>query len=117
MTVALAAAAPASADPNPVTCAGYPEPREYLGSQSWWTDLQLDFSGAHGGLTEHSHSETCFPLYQVVDGTVRFDIRSKLRNLQGEHARVRIQDGSTTLAQRDTPVCASPARLCSPSQR
>jgi len=92
---------------NPVTCEGYPQPRTYLVSESWWTGSQADFSGGLGGLTEHAHTETCFPLYQVVNGTVRFDVRSVLHNLPGNHARVRIQDGSTTLVQADTPVCST----------
>ena len=80
---------------------------QYLVSESWWTGSQADFSGGLGGLTEHAHTETCFPLYQVVNGTVRFDVRSVLHNLPGNHARVRIQDGSTTLVQADTPVCST----------
>ena len=92
---------------NPATCEGYPEPRRYMASQSWWTDSQANFSGGLGGLTEHSHTDTCFPLYQIVNGVVRFDVRSTLHNLPGHHARVRIQDGSTTLLQADTAVCSA----------
>lgn len=91
--------------PNPTTCEGYPERREFMESQSWWHDSENDFSGGDGGLTEHSHSAACFPLYRVVSGTLRLDVVSQLHNLPGRHARVRVQDGSRTLAQRDTATC------------
>lgn len=104
LLAACGSAAPSAAEAaDPFTCEGYQQPRVYLSAQSGWP--VGDSETQTYGDAEHSHSETCFPLYQVVSGTVHFDVVSKLHNSPGQHARVRIQDGSTTLVQADTPVC------------
>jgi hypothetical protein len=94
LAFALAAPAAQAQEPDPQTCAGYPEPRVFLESQSWWHDLDVPI---FGGDTEHVHTGVCMPLYGVVDGTVRFDVVSKLHNLPWQRLTTRVQDSSSTL--------------------
>src|SRR5918999_4217295 len=80
----------ASAAPDPVSCAGYPEPRVFLESQAWWR-------GTPAGDTEirHVHSGACFPYRQVLEGRVTFDVVTKMRNYEGWMLRfVRVQVAS-----------------------
>jgi hypothetical protein len=61
---------------DPVTCAGYPEPRVFLESQSWWYD-----DAAHtDGQSSHVHVGTCFPIYGTVSGIQSFDLVVKMHN-------------------------------------
>lgn len=79
----------AQTTPNPVTCDGYPEPRLFLESQSWWRD---NGDPPLGGASEHAHSATCFPYLQTVKGAVRFDVRSLMHNMHGARLEwVRVQ--------------------------
>jgi hypothetical protein len=84
----LAAAAPPGAAASSPDCAGYPEPRLFLESQSWWRDPGSDE-------VRHVHSGTCFPYRQVLDGRVTFDIVTSLHEYPGEMLRfVRVQAAS-----------------------
>jgi hypothetical protein len=97
--VVLFLVAPSAQAQDPQTCAGYPEPRVFLESQSWWSDLDVPI---FGGDTEHVHTGVCVPLYGVVDGTVRFDVVTKLHNLSWPRLTNRVQDSSSTLASKTT---------------
>jgi hypothetical protein len=89
-------------EPDPVTCAGYPEPRIRLESQGWWPN------GAHAGnpkpdaentgRSEHIHIAICLPYDIPVSGTVRLDAVLQIHETAGARVRtVRIQDRSDTL--------------------
>lgn len=70
--VMLAASLPSPAQqPDPVRCTGYPEPRTFLTSQSWWEQTEGK-SGTDYGFVEEG---TCFPVAQTLTGKVRFDVR------------------------------------------
>lgn len=84
-TTFMLTASQAPAEPNPVTCEDYPEPRVFLGAQSWWSDSRNPFPGAH------IHLDTCFPLNQTISGTVDFDVRLILHHDPGEVEWLRIQ--------------------------
>ena len=84
--------------PDPVHCTGYPEPRVFLESQSWWQDSSQGFPG------RHVHLGTCFPLMQVVTGIVHFDLHIQLHNQPGTVNLVRIQvfdDGADPTWKKD----------------
>ena len=77
--------------PNPVTCEGYPEKRVFLESQSWWTDKNHPYPGAH------IHWGTCFPLIRpdgsvVVTGpSIHFDVKLQLHDDPGTVSLLRVQ--------------------------
>jgi hypothetical protein len=90
--------------PDPFTCEGYPEPRIFLESQSWWSpaaDVPL------GARSEHAHSAACFPYDQVVSGQLTLHVVSTLHGVPGWFLRfVRVQaasdqDGVRTLRRVD----------------
>ena len=113
-TMTFAPSAQAQATPDPVTCAGYPEKRVFLESQSWWTDKNHPFPGSH------IHWGTCFPLHRpdgsvVVTGTsIHFDVKLQLHDDPGSVSFLRIQvfqDGpDPTWIQKLSPYlrCLSP---------
>lgn len=67
----------ASAAPDPLTCAGYPEPRVFVDSQSWWTQP---------GETEarHLHLGACIPEREHLSGVIHIDARLMLHNNPGQ---------------------------------
>ena len=78
--------------PDPVTCAGYPEPRVFLEAQGWWKgNGQESLVGANGPMGSHVHVATCFPWGQTVSGTVEFDVRIMLHDNPGQLYRLRPQ--------------------------
>jgi hypothetical protein len=81
----------ALAEPDPLTCEGYPERRVFLESQSWWSDARVPSPGAH------IHVGTCFPLFQEIRGVVAFDVRLVLHGDPGETDQLRIQVRETDL--------------------
>lgn len=94
---------------DPITCAGYPQSRVFLESQSWWSDSR----GLSEGDSSHAHSGACFPVYQTISGSLTLDIRSMIHNepIGTRLTAVRIQGfqngvGAQTLAQK------SPSLLC-----
>lgn len=96
--------------PDPVTCAGYPEPRIYLENQSWW-ELQPG-PPEHPGTGEqgHIHIGMCFPLYQTLTGdTLHLDVTIKLHNIPATPSKVRIAAyGDVTWTNGVTiPPCAT----------
>lgn len=70
----LASGAPALAAPDPLACTGYPEPRVFIESQAWWRPL------GQTGFGEHIHLGTCFPIGQMVRGTLELDLRVMLHD-------------------------------------
>lgn len=69
----LLSSGPASAAADPVSCAGYPEPRAYASAQSWWA--------FPGQAAAHAHIEACIPdRGSTVSGTVPFDLKLVLHN-------------------------------------
>jgi hypothetical protein len=86
--------APTTAPPpgsvNPVTCAGYPEPRVFIESQDWWSPIP-DL----GGLG-HVHLGMCFPVGQTVSGLVRFDVRVIFHGNKGRLTLIKMQDDRST---------------------
>ncbi|HEX2222387.1 MAG TPA: hypothetical protein VHK06_07660 [Candidatus Limnocylindria bacterium] len=89
---------------DPLTCAGYPQRRIFLESQSWWsasTSIPL------GGRSEHVHTGVCFPFNQTLRGVVSLDVVTKMHMVPGWYLRfVRVQaasdqDGVRTLRTLD----------------
>lgn len=69
VTALLPMAAPVAAAPDPVTCAGYPEPRVGVEIQGWWQDRTgEEFPG------RHIHVYVCWPT-GVVSGVVGVDMK------------------------------------------
>lgn len=94
--------------PDPQTCVGYPEPRVFLESQTWWSDDEVTADGA----AQHAHSGVCVPLNGVVSGQVSFDVVSKLHNYEGWNLRfVRVQS-ATDQGGVDNVVITSPGTVC-----
>jgi len=65
-------------------CSGYPEPRIWLESQSWW----LQTPGASGTDFGHAHVGTCFPYGVPVSGQVAFDVKITLFHNPGVLVRL-----------------------------
>jgi hypothetical protein len=85
--VMMFAALPSFAVPDPLNCTGYPEPRTFLESQSWWEQTE----GLSG--TEYGHVDigTCFPWAQTLTGKVDFDVRVTLYDEPGTLSTVELQ--------------------------
>ncbi|WP_133403873.1 hypothetical protein [Arthrobacter crusticola] len=64
--------------PNPLTCAGYPEKRTFVETQSWWTPT----AGATPAGTDHGHIHigACIPERETVTGPFTLDIRMMLHD-------------------------------------
>jgi hypothetical protein len=69
---------------DPITCAGYAEPRLFLETQDWWVATP----GQGGDDFGHVHVGTCFPFAQTIAGVVQFDMRVMMHNNPGTLARV-----------------------------
>lgn len=82
----IVAGIPAGPAPDPVTCAGYPEPRVFIESQDWWDPIP-----ELGGLG-HIHSGACWPLAQTLTGMVHVDLRVVFHNNHGTLLRVTVED-------------------------
>jgi hypothetical protein len=87
----LAIPVPAQAAPDPLTCAGYAQPRVFLEAQDWWRPTVSgteDFGHVHMGI--------CFPLGQPVGGTVHFDFVVQLHENPGllQNVRIHLLDGN-----------------------
>ena len=67
-------------------CSGYPEPRIFYETQSWWEPLPV--VGGQG----HIHLGTCWPHRQTVRGTVRLDLRVLLHFQAGTIVQFKVQD-------------------------
>lgn len=83
----LLSALPSLAVPDPLNCTGYPEPRTFMESQSWWEQT----AGKSG--TEYGHVDvgTCFPFGQTLTGNVSFDVRVVLYDEPGTLSTVELQ--------------------------
>ena len=68
-----------SAGPDRLTCAGYPEPRIFVESQSWW----MQTPGANGTDFGHMHLGACMPYDQTLTGIVGIDVRIILHDNPG----------------------------------
>ncbi len=80
------APAPVSAAPDPVSCTGYPEPRQFFETQAWWEPVpNLEGQG-------HVHLGMCWPHAQTVSGTLKLDLRVLLHDNRGTLTRVKVQD-------------------------
>ncbi len=75
-----------AADPDPLTCEGYPEKRVYLENQSWVSPQPAGEVPHPGdGQDGHIHVGTCYPLFQTLTGdTLSLDINFKLHNVPGD---------------------------------
>jgi hypothetical protein len=75
--------------PDPVTCTGYPEPRIFYETQSWWEPVPG--IGGQG----HVHLGVCWPHGATVSGTVRLDLVAVLHGNKGTITRFKVQDDSS----------------------
>ena len=99
----LVSALPSLAVPDPLQCTGYPEPRSFVESQSWWEQT----AGQSG--TEYGHVDiaTCFPFGQTLTGNVTFDVRVTLYDEPGTLSTVELQlfgNKSDKIIARNTNV-------------
>jgi hypothetical protein len=67
---------------DPLTCAGYPEPRVFLEAQAWW----LRTPGENGTSFGHLHMGACVPYQDDVRGNVHLDIVAKMHMNPGTTA-------------------------------
>ena len=67
-------------------CSGYPEPRIYYETQSWWEPVPE--VGGQG----HIHMGTCWPHGQTVSGTVRIDFLVLMHFQAGTLFKFKVQD-------------------------
>ena len=104
----LVVPAPVVAAPDPVTCSGYPEPRVFLDSQSWWTQTP----GQNGTDNGHIHTSLCFPLHRTISGIVPLDIRLTMHENPGKLKSLTVQvftdSGATVVAK----TSFNPALTC-----
>ena len=70
------------------SCAGYPQPRIYLESHSWWQDGVAPVAPER---RRHVHVATCFPQGQAVSGNLRLDVKITLHNNDGRVYRLRAE--------------------------
>lgn len=90
LLVAVAIPNAQAATPDPVACTGYPEPRIYLETQSWWEPVPgLNTQG-------HVHMGVCWPDRQVVSGTLRLDIVGLFHLERGKITQFKVQDDLST---------------------
>ncbi len=68
---ALLAPATASAAPNPLTCEGYPEKRQFVEAQTWWTVATPQTGTPHG----HLHVGACIPEREKLSAPRDLDVR------------------------------------------
>jgi hypothetical protein len=107
VAAALVISGSAAALPDPLTCAGYPEQRIFLESQSGWANSVLPY-----GQAEHAHSGTCFPYNKVLSGTVTLDVVSKMHNVPGWQLEfVRVQLASDQAGVQNAVILA-PKQAC-----
>ncbi len=71
---------PARAAPDPSSCVGYAESRQFVDAQSWWTTTP----GKTGSNFGHLHVGGCIPERETLTGTVPLDIRVVLHNNPGK---------------------------------
>ena len=93
---------PAAAAPDPLTCAGYAERRQFIDAQAWWlNDPDRGFTGGDRG---HAHMGACIPERERVSGTVPFDVRIVLHDNPGRLTYVsavfKTRSTETTVARR-----------------
>jgi hypothetical protein len=69
----------AGATPDRLTCVGYPEPRVFLESQTWW----IETPGKTGTTFGHMHVGACVPIEQTVSGIIGLDVRIILHDNPG----------------------------------
>ena len=104
MPVVLLAPSTSASTPDPLTCAGYSEPRLFLDAQGWWTAEP----GQTGSDFGHIHVSTCFPLNQTVSGVVPFDIQLVMHRDPGTIFRIVPQlchnTGETYFRYADIPL-------------
>jgi len=98
---------PVSAAPDPLTCAGYAEPRVFADSQAWW----MQTAGKTGTENGHVHTDVCFPFRQHVKGIVPLDIRLVMHNNPGklDQLAVQVWNGGTGASAKKS---FSPALVC-----
>jgi hypothetical protein len=75
-----------SVEPDPVSCTGYPEPRQFLETQAWWEPIPN--VGGQG----HVHLGMCWPTGGTVSGIVRLDFRTLLHGNLGTFERIKMRD-------------------------
>jgi hypothetical protein len=113
LAMALPTHAAPLAAPDPLTCTGYAEPRVFLDSQAWWVTTP----GKSGPDNGHLHTSLCFPLHQVVKGTIPLDIRLTMHENPGQLRSIAVQvftdKGATVVAQRSFKPALTCKETCS----
>ncbi len=87
--IAAGAVAPAGAvaqAPNPLTCDDYPESRQFVDTQAWWTTTP----GKSGDDFGHAHLGACIPERENLTTMTQLDIRVLLHNNPGKIGSVRL---------------------------
>jgi hypothetical protein len=87
--IAAGAVVPAGAvaqAPNPHTCEGYPESRQFVDAQSWWTTTP----GKGGDDFGHAHVGACIPERESISTPTALDIRVVLHENPGKIGSLRL---------------------------
>ncbi len=108
LVLAPGIALPADASPDPLSCAGYAERRQFVEAQAWW--LNDPDRGFNGGDRGHAHMGACIPERERVSGTVPFDVRIVMHDNPGRLTYV-----AAVFKTRSTEITVarkSPSRTC-----
>lgn len=114
LLVVAVAASPgaAAARPDPMTCVGYPQSRQFVESQAWWTRTP----GQSGSDFGHLHLGACIPEREVVGRRQRLDVRVMMHNNPGtlKYASlvVKGREYERTVAKRRLGHFSCPAGTC-----
>jgi hypothetical protein len=73
---AVLASSAAAQTPDPRTCEGYPETRQFIDVQSWWN--------LPGQAPAHAHIGSCLPERENHTGDIRFDVRMVMHNMPSD---------------------------------
>lgn len=88
---------PPSGGWTPPDCTGYPEPRIWYETQSWWQPVpNADGSAWTPPEQGHIHMGLCWPHEQVVSGTVTLDVVAQFHNNAGSLTKFKVQDDQST---------------------
>ena len=101
-----------AARPDPMTCAGYPQARQFVESQAWWTRTP----GATGTDFGHLHLGGCIPERELVRRPQRLDVRVMMHHNPGRMKYVSLavkgREYERTVAKRRLNGFSCPTGTC-----
>ena len=93
-------------------CASYPEARQFVEAQAWWTRTP----GQAGRDFGHLHVGACLPERETLRGVVTLDVRLILHDNPGRFAYLALvlkgTDDETTVSKHELPGFSCPVGTC-----